>query len=267
MAAVARDELKTTMGIFDASLGAQGNESSGRAILARQNEGEISNFVYIDNQMKALKRLGEILVDAIPAYYDAERSIRILGEDNAEKYIQINKPIIDQQTGQTIIINDLSRGKYDVTVTVGKNFDTARMELAEAAQALAGQPGPVGMLAQYMLLKSIDVPGMDEIVSAVRKGFVAQGLLEPGDGEQPPQPPPPDPRMVAEAKYKEAQANKANAETAQIMSETPANIEKTQADAQKAQADALRAAAQAGQSVGGFEVPPGTFGPYQGGVQ
>lgn len=267
MAGVARDELKTTMGIYDASLGAQGNESSGRAILARQNEGEISNFVYIDNQIKALKRLGEILVDAIPHYYDAERSIRILGEDNAEKYVQINKPMVDQQTGDQYVLNDLSRGKYDVTVTVGKNFDTARMELAEAAQALAGQPGPVGMLAQYMLLKSIDVPGMDEIVTAVRKGFVAQGLLEPGEGDHPPPPPQPNPKDVAEAKLKEAQANKAQAETAQILSTTDADVNKTNAEATRANADALRAAAQAGQSVGGFEVPPGSFGPYQGGVQ
>ncbi len=264
---IATDELKADLGVYDASLGARSNESSGRAILARQNEGEIANFVYIDNQIKALKRLGEILVDAIPHYYDAERSIRILGEDNAEKYVQINKPMVDRQTGQVIIQNDLSRGRYDVTVTVGKNFDTARMELAEAAQALAAQPGPFGQIAAYMLIKSIDVPGMDEFQKAARKVLVMQGLLEPGEGEQPPPPPQPNPKDVADAELKKAQANKANAETAQIMSTTDADVNKTNADAAKAQADALRAAAQAGQAVGGFEVPMGSFGPYQGGVQ
>lgn len=206
MSQVATDELKAALGVYDASIGARSNETSGRAILARQNEGEVANFVYVDNQVKALKRLGEILVDAIPHYYDAERSIRILGEDNAEKYVKINHVTIDEQTGEQVVMNDLSRGKYDVTVTVGKSFDTARMELAEAAQALSQQPGPFGALGQFMLLKSIDVPGMDEYVKAARKVLVSQGLLEPSDGEQPPAPPPPNPKDVADAKAKEASA-------------------------------------------------------------
>lgn len=213
LSAIATDELKAATGVYDASIGNRSNESSGRAILARKNEGDIANFVYVDNQVKALKRLGEILVDAIPHYYDAERSIRILGEDNAEKYVQINRPMVDEQTGETYILNDLSRGKYDVAVTVGKSFDTARMELAEAAQALSAQPGPFGMLGQYMLMKSLDVPGMDEFVKAARKVLLAQGLLEPSEGEKPPAPPPPNPKDVADAKQKDAQAQKYEAET------------------------------------------------------
>lgn len=215
---IATDELKAVTGIHDASVGARSNETSGRAILARQNEGDIANFVYIDNQMKALKRLGEILVDAIPHYYDAERSIRILGEDNAEKFIQINRPTIDEQTGEVHIINDLSRGKYDVTTTVGKNFDTARMELAEAAQALAQVPGPIGMLGQFLMFKSLDVPGIDDYVDAVRRLLVQQGLLEPGDDDPPPQPAQPDPKDVADAEAKAATAalNTAKAEGQQL---------------------------------------------------
>lgn len=263
ISAIATDELKADLGVYDASIGARSNESSGRAILARQNEGEIANFVYVDNQIKALKRLGEVLVDAIPAYYDAERSIRILGEDNAEKYVQINKPMIDQQTGQTVVLNDLSRGKYDVTVTVGKSFDTARMELAEAAQALAASPGPGGLLGQYMLIKSLDVPGMDEMVGAFRKVLVMQGLLEPGEDEQPPPPPQPNPKDVADAAVKESQARLNDVKAQQIIAETPANVAKTEAEA-------MDKAMQAGMTVGmsaPINFPPGVVGPYQGGMQ
>jgi hypothetical protein len=206
MSAVATDELKANLGVYDASLGARSNESSGRAIIARQNEGEVANFVYIDNQIKALKRLGEILVDAIPHYYDADRSIRILGEDNAEKFVRVNQTVIDQQTGQPVTINDLSRGKYDVTCTVGKSFDTARMELAEAAQALSQNPGPLGMLGQYAMVKSLDAPGMDEIKTAFRKALVEMGLLEPGEKDQPPPPPQPDPKAMSDAEKNMAQA-------------------------------------------------------------
>lgn len=220
MSALSTDELKANLGVYDASIGARTNETSGRAILARQSEGEIANFVYIDNQVKALKRLGEILVDAIPVYYDAERSIRILGEDGAEKFVKVNKPTVDRQTGQTYIINDLSRGKYDVTVTVGKSFDTARMELAEAAQALSQNPGPFGALGQFLLMKTLDLPGMDEYVKAARKVLVGQGLLEPGEGDQPPQPPPPNPKDVADAEAKKASAAESMAAARQTELET-----------------------------------------------
>lgn len=220
MSAVATDELKANLGIYDASIGARSNETSGRAILARQQEGDVANFVYIDNQVKALKRLGEILVDAIPKVYDAQRSIRILGDNMTEKYVEINRPMIDRQTGQIVTINDLSRGKYDVTVTVGKSFDTARMETAEAAQAMVGSPGPFGMMAQYLLLQNLDVPGIDEYKKAARKILVAQGLLEPEEGDQPPAPPPPDPEVMASAEYKAAQAKKAMADTRKTMVET-----------------------------------------------
>src|SRR5690349_6346912 len=212
LSAVATDDLKANLGVYCASIGARSNESSGRAILARQTEGEVANFVYVDNQIKALKRLGEVLVDAIPKYYDADRSIRILGEENAEKYVRINRPMIDQQTGETHIINDLSRGRYDVTVTVGKNFDTARMELAETAQSLATTPGPMGAIGQYLLLKSLDTPGATEAVKAARKLMVNQGLLEPGEGDQPPPPPQPNPKDVADAALKSEQAKKTAAE-------------------------------------------------------
>ena len=221
---IATDELKAVTGIHDASVGARSNETSGRAILARQNEGDIANFVYVDNQMKALKRLGDILVDAIPHYYDADRSIRILGDDNAEKFVRINRPTLDEQTGEVRIINDLSRGKYDVTVTVGKNFDTARMELAEAAQALAQVPGPIGMLGQFLMFKSLDVPGIDDYIDAIRKLLVQQGLLEPGENDAPPQPPQPDPKDVADAEKSSSQAalNAAKAEGQQLENQAAA---------------------------------------------
>lgn len=230
VSAMAVDEIKADMGIYDASLGARGNETSGRAILARQQEGDISNYVYVDNHLKALKYTGEILVDLIPKVYDATRTIRILGEDGAEKFVKVNRPIRDIETGDVKIINDLSAGKFDVVVSTGKSFETQRMEVAEVAEALSRTPGPIGMIAQYLLLKNLDSPGIDELIQATRKWLVQQGLLEPGENDEPPQPPQPNPKDVADAELKSAQAQKTLAQTQQIVATTPAQVEKTQAE-------------------------------------
>lgn len=226
IAGMMSDELKSVLNIYDASVGAQSNETSGRAILARRQEGDTANFVYSDNQTKALKRIGEILVDAIPKYYDASRSIRILGEDGAEKFVKINHPMVDQQTGEIHIINDLSRGKFDVNVTVGKSFDTARLETLELAQSLAQAQGPLGMLGQYLLVQSVDVPGLDDVKKAARKMLITQGLLEPGENDpKPPPPPPPNPKDMADAQLKASQAKNYDAKTTEIIAKLPAEVQ------------------------------------------
>jgi len=233
LAAISGDELKATLGVYDASLGAQSNETSGRAIMARNNQADTANFVYIDNQVKALKRLGEILVDAIPAYYDAERSIRILGDDMAEEYVKINHPVIGED-GKIHIENDLTRGKFDVVCTVGKSYDTARMELADLGQTLAQTPGPIGAIGQFLLIKSLDVPGIDMYVEAIRKQLVNAGILPPGEGDQPPPPPQPDPLKLADAQHRQSQAQLNQARAQEIMLKAPAEAQKIEAETAEA---------------------------------
>ena len=55
------DEMKSTTGIFSASLGEQDNEKSGRAILAQQRKGDTANFAYIDNIKANEKFMNELL--------------------------------------------------------------------------------------------------------------------------------------------------------------------------------------------------------------
>ncbi len=211
-AQISSDDIKAALGIHNASLGIQGNETSGKAIIARQREGDVANFDYIDNLSFAMKYDFEITNDLISAIYDTQRQIRIIGEDGAEKIVALNKTMRDEQTGQDITINDMSRGRFDIAVTVGPSYTTQRMETAEALQQLTSAPGPAGMLAMYGVLKALDTPGMDEILKGYRKTLVAQGLLEPEEGEQPPPPPQPNPKDVSDAKRNDAQAGKYAAE-------------------------------------------------------
>jgi Phage P22-like portal protein len=213
MAQISSEEMKATTGVYDASIGAKSNETSGRAIMVRNAQGDTANFVYSDNDAKSKKRLAEILLDLIPAVYDGERTVRILGEDMAEKVQKLNETVRDEATGEMVVMNDMSKGRYDAVVSTGKSFETQRVEMAEAAQALSADPSPLGLLGKYMLLKNLDVPGMDEYTTAARKLMVSQGLLEPGEGDQPKPPPPPNPKDAAGAEKDAAQAKKLAAET------------------------------------------------------
>ena len=55
----ADNDLKNSIGIFDASLGQEGPEQSGLAIERRQQQGEISTLNYSDNLARAMRLQAE----------------------------------------------------------------------------------------------------------------------------------------------------------------------------------------------------------------
>jgi hypothetical protein len=166
---IASDDIKAVTGVYDASLGAKGNETSGKAINARKQQGEIANFNFMDNMGKGVKRTWEILVDLFPKVTDTETTIRILGADGKESYETVNKR--DQMTGK--VINDLSKGRFDTAITVGPSYATRRMEAAEAYTQMAGVDEGLMLSSGDLVYKAMDLPYAQEI--AERR----QALLPP----------------------------------------------------------------------------------------
>lgn len=212
---LAISDLEGVTGIYKAGLGAPSNETSGRAIMARQQEGDTGTYHYIFNLGIAIQYCGRILVDLIPKIYDSTRVVRTLGEDGSAKMVEINKPDVDDR-GMEIVLNDMSAGEYDVTVTTGPSFATKRAEATEfMTELLRGFPALTDV-AGDLIIKNMDVPGADQIAARIR---MAKGLDEEGKPLQQ-EPPPPDPEAAASALKDAAATDKIVAETEQIRLET-----------------------------------------------
>ena len=259
MAALDSEDLKAVTGQFDASLGARSNESSGRAILARQREGDIATYSYIDNLSRAIRFIGEQLVDIIPKVYDTERVVKVLDLEDNEDDVVINRTVMDMQTGDAVLLNDLSAGKYSVAVTVGPSYSTQRMETAEAMLQLSQNP-LLGPIATYLALKNMDIPGAEEAIDAMRRMLIQQGMIEPNEEEQAAMSQPnPDQEMAkqmqaalaqAEVQLKTAQAIKANADADKAQAESFATMQTLPSDIELAQMRAINEAQNAGLRVG-----------------
>tara|TARA_R110000822_G_scaffold170213_1_gene310128 strand:- start:19329 stop:21506 length:2178 start_codon:yes stop_codon:yes gene_type:complete len=209
-------DLEGVAGIYKAGLGAPSNETSGRAIMARQQEGDTGTYLYIDNLGIAIQYCGKILVDLIPRIYDSTRIVRTLGEDGSAKMVKINETALDQ-TGMEIVLNDLSAGEYDVTVSTGPSFATKRAEAtAFMTELLRGFPALTD-LAGDIIIKNMDVPGADEITARIRE---AKGLDEEGKPKQGEEKV--DPVAQAQAAKDTASAMKDGASTDKIVAETTA---------------------------------------------
>lgn len=221
-ATIAAEDMKATTGIFDAGLGARSNETSGRAIIARQREGDVANYHFIDNLDRSLQHCGRILVDLIPKVYDNERVIRIMGEDDSEEFELINKTIMTVD-GMSMVINDLSTARFDVRVTIGPSYSTKRMETADSMLQFAQAVPQVAQIAPDLIAKALDFPGAEDVAKRLRNTIPPAILADPDDPEsQPPPPPNPldDPLARADIILKNAQAEKALADAAKIRSET-----------------------------------------------
>ena len=201
------DDIKAVIGLHDASLGAQGNETSGRAILARQKEGDVSNFHFIDNMNRAIRYLGQCMVELIPHIYSTREAVRILGEDNEETIVNLNP-----NPGQGTILNDdgepvlydLTVGHYDVEVKSGPSFGTQREEAREAMMEIIRSVPGAGQYMADLLFETFDWPGADKLAERARmlvQAQIAQLMPQPapppqgmppqgpGNGQMPPIPP------------------------------------------------------------------------------
>lgn len=187
MAAHANEDIKAITGIFDASLGARSNETSGRAIMARQREGDLSNFHFADNLNRAVRHAGRCIIDMLPHYYDTARVVRIRGEDETLDSAQINMPE-QQDDGTTRIMNDLTIGRYDVTVSAGPSYTTQRQEAADGMTQLAQAWPPLMEIAGDKVVSNLDWPGADEIAERIKR-MIPPHIAGEEEGEQQPVPP------------------------------------------------------------------------------
>lgn len=200
-AGMAADDMNAVTGIYPPALGQKSNETSGKAIMARDQQSDVSTFVFIDNIAYAIATTGKQLIDLIPRIYDTERTIRILGEDGSVQTETINKAMVGPQGEQ--IMYDLSRGKYDVTVETGPSFSSRRQEAAAGMTEFARVVPMAAPLIGDMLAEAQDWPNADKLKERLQ-AMLPPELRPPPmgpDGKplppQPPPPPPPDPAMVA----------------------------------------------------------------------
>lgn len=159
----------------------QGGETdspmSGVAIQSLQNKADTGTIKYFKSVEIAICKTGQILVDSIPKLYDTATQKRILNEDDSFEMIELNKRVIDFDTGEEVVLNDLRQGKYDVTCDVGPAFKNRQQETVKALTELAQVVPGVGELAADIQLKNIASPGIDLVAERVRRQLVVSGLI------------------------------------------------------------------------------------------
>ena len=184
----ASDDIKSSTGQYDSSLGATSNERSGRAILAREKQSDTGTYHYVDNLARAIRHSTRQLVDMIPKIYDTQRIARIIGMDGETDQAMIDPtqpmPVKKIQNEAGIVIKKIYNpnvGKYDVAVTTGPSYMTKRQESLDAmSNLLQGNP-QLWAVAGDLFVKNMDWPGAQEMAARFAKTIDPKLLSDDDD--------------------------------------------------------------------------------------
>ena len=257
------ENLKSVIGMFNSDIGAPDSRQTGAAVIAGQKPGDVGTSEFSENIARAVMHTGRIINEMIPEIYDTERDVRVRNLDDSETFMPINTTVgsalksiksnpemfasIEPQKLQELTrededarFNDITTGKYDIIVSTGPSYATQRQESAQQLLQLTHAMPQQMAIASDLIVKNLDFKDADELAERLRK-TLPPGLAKPRPGDQPPQPPPPDPAVIQAQMKLQVEQMKMESEKMKVEAEKL----RAQAEMMKAQAEIVRIQSEA----------------------
>lgn len=178
MIQISEQDMQATTGIYPNNLGqTQTTNESGKAVLARQKQGDIATLNYSDNCARGIEDTGTIILDLIPKVYTAPRIQRIIAPDQTVTQVGVFNSENDTREEAEQAINDpnikklydIGTGRYDVAVSTGPSYQSKRQESVASQLALIQAFPEVFTIIGDQLIRNMDWPGASEIADRLKK--------------------------------------------------------------------------------------------------
>lgn len=232
----ASQEIKVATGLFDGRLGAQTQETSGRALLVRQEQANVADTHIEAHLQAAIEYEGHIL-NGILGIFSDEDLVEFAGEDG-----EVTTKEIEAIQGLRQDLEGFNGGDYGIRVTVGQNHRTKNEAFLAMIDGL-GSKNP--MMYQAMtpeIIRAMGIHGGDALSSEMKRLLVKQGLREDDQDAAKAQIPPAMLQQMDQAK----QALEAMGQQLEQIQQENARLQQVAEGKQaQAQADAATAIAKA----------------------
>ena len=206
-------------------------QMSGYAIEQLTARFDQQSMVYQQNMKHAKRWDAQIYAGMATIVYDAPRTVTVTGRDGQRSQQQIQSTIIDQQTGDVKIINDLTNAEFEVFAEIGQSYTTKRERTREhlegMAEKMAGLDPNLAKIIMMQALTLVDGVALDGIRKYVKNQLLLQGVEEPETDEemqmvqQAQESQEPDPMQIAaQAELQKSEADQMNAQTNQMKAQT-----------------------------------------------
>ena len=164
---LAQQDLEATTGMFRDSMGQPSNAESGVAIDKRKVESEGTNYGFTANLGWSIRALGTMCVEILPKLNVGPADLRQVAPDGGVKTTRVNEPYVDDQGQQQMHM--LSQGKYEVVLSSGPAYETARQQVSDKLGTVIGAVPPETQA--YFLdvwAGSLDFPGSEDLAARLK---------------------------------------------------------------------------------------------------
>lgn len=179
----ASQDIKATMGLYNAFLGQTSNETSGVAIQARKVEGDRAVYHFGDNLVRSITQVGRVLVSMLPVIDDTPKVVSIIGDDGEQKLVGINGALVEGQEQSY----DLSLGQYSVKVTTGSSLPTLRQEFALVMQGMLEKNPELLRVMGDVFMENQDFPGAQAVAKRLKIMLLPEVKQAMSDDNQDPE--------------------------------------------------------------------------------
>jgi hypothetical protein len=239
----AKEEIYEASGVTRENTGTSTGEQSGRAILAKQQQGAVVTAVLFDNYRQAIQESGQKQLSNCEQFMTTPQLIRLVGPKGAFEWASINQPSFDPTTGQVIWNNDITKSEADFVVDETDFRETVRMAMSEMMFELIGRlPPNLAMSLLDVAVEMTDLPNKTQIANRIRSitGMQPAGQENSQEAQAQQQA-----QQQAQSQQQQAQAAAQAAQQAALDSKTRLNNAQAGAAAARANLDNTKAQHQA----------------------
>lgn len=211
--------IQSVGGVTDENLGRKTNATSGKAIMARQDQGSLATSAFFDNLRYASLLHGEKQMICIEQFYTEQDQIRITDSRGNPQWVDLNDPE-HPENAIDLFKADFIIEEEDWRASTRQAQAEQLLELMERLAATAPQ---IVIETLDLTVEALDVPKRDEIVKRIRQ---ITGAADPDED-----PNNPSPETIERQQAAAAQAAMQNRAAEAEIAEKEARAAKTAAEA------------------------------------
>tara|TARA_R110000751_G_scaffold275573_1_gene376502 strand:- start:1434 stop:3599 length:2166 start_codon:yes stop_codon:yes gene_type:complete len=172
---VAKTDIDHALGLYELMQGnAQAAPHTYKATVALDEFGQRKIKSKLQDIETGLVRLARVAIPLMQQLYQAEKVIRIIQPNNSMSEVAINQKLYDDKTGEVEVINDISRGSFDVVVITGSTLPTNRFAQLEMYMDAYEK----GIIDKKEVLKKTEVFDMEGVLERTDQVGQLQGQLQ-----------------------------------------------------------------------------------------
>jgi hypothetical protein len=160
---------------------------SGNAVSQIRAMLDEQSITYREHLKYSIRRDAEIYCGMIPDVIDTPRKVTLTAPDGSREEAYVMQSMIDLETGEHKVLNDLRTAKFDVFAEIGTAYESQKQQQRqELTQLLQSTPPdhPIysGLLFKYIALS--DGVENDDLKEYAKKQLIISGFKEPETDEE-----------------------------------------------------------------------------------